>query len=146
MRLQRRYLLLSPKRDPREFEDTPGVAKRKRGAAVDAILGKPSPPSDVPDTPDTPDLPGTPDKSDQPDKPDTSGTPDTPTKLDYKRTRETKAGETVKRATFWLTEEDLAQIEDLQRIIDVPGVPGVPDKSAIVREAIRRLRDVGSGE
>ena len=45
----------------------------------------------------------------------------------------------MKRATFWFAEGDLDAIARLQRVFDVPGLSGTPDKSAIVREAVRRL-------
>ncbi|MBP8953126.1 MAG: hypothetical protein KBI47_12090 [Armatimonadetes bacterium] len=126
-----------PKRDPREFPEMPSARHRKeRPHLVDIIADETSGPAitDKPDKPGVPDKPGTPDTS------------DTPGKSDYKQTRQTKAGETVRRATFWLTDEDIEQIEALQRIVEVPGVPGIPDKSAVVREAIRRLATGGNGE
>lgn len=122
-----------PKRDPREFPEMPSARHRKeRPHLVDIIADETS--ADTPDTPGVPDKPGTPD------------TPEPPGKSDYKQTRQTKAGETVRRATFWLTDEDIEQIEALQRVVEVPGVPGIPDKSAVVREAIRRLAAGGNGE
>jgi len=57
-----------------------------------------------------------------------------------KRTRVTRGtGEVVRRQTFWLTEADIEALEDLRLRVRVPGLSGVPDKSALVREAIRRL-------
>jgi len=77
---------------------------------------------------------------DTPGVPDVSGLPDKPERPDTVRVTR-GSGETVRRATFWITDEDMRLLEDLRGRLRLPGVPGVPDKSAIVREAIRRLYD-----
>lgn len=107
------------KPDPSQFADMPSARRRKeRRHVLDIIADEVSAPA----------MPALPDVSE--DTPDVSGN---------KITRTTRVGETVKRATFWFTEEDLAAITSLQRVVSLPGVSGVPDKSAIVREAIRRM-------
>ncbi len=106
----------------------PGKAPRKRAAAPRAAEEVPSARS----VSDTPDKSG---------KSDSSGGP--------RRTRTTRGtSETVKRATFWLTEADAELLEALRTRVDVPGMSGVPDKSAVVRHAIRTLaeRELGQGE
>lgn len=55
------------------------------------------------------------------------------------KTRIARTGEIVQRATFWFAKSDLELVERLQRVVDVPGLSGVPDKSAVIREAVRRL-------
>lgn len=100
------------KRDPRDFPEMPSTRHRKeRAHLVDIIADE----GGVSRTPDVSDTPGN------------------------KSTRITRTGETVRRATFWFADEDLEAIAGLQRVLDVPGVSGVPDKSAVVREAVRRL-------
>ena len=103
------------KPDPKDFGEMPSARHRKeRPHLVDVIAAETG-------------VPGVPGLS---RTPDTSG---------VKATRTTRVGETVKRATFWFTEADLESIGQLQRILTVPGIAGAPDKSAVVREAIRRL-------
>jgi hypothetical protein len=103
------------KRDPREFGEMPSMRRRKAhpfDEAEDAAVGA--------------DVSGKPDVSDAPGKPNA--------------VRVTRgSGETVRRATFWITDDDMRLVEELRGRLRLPGVPGVPDKSAIVREAIRRL-------
>jgi hypothetical protein len=79
------------------------------------------------------------DEGSAPPTPAITEVPDTPDVSGNKVTRTTRVGETVRRATFWFTDEDLEAIASLQRVVNVPGVSGVPDKSAVVREAIRRM-------
>ena len=102
--------------------------RKTRGHPVAALATEAETAGDLSDTP------GVPDKSLESER------------SDYKVTRTTRRGEEVRRATYWLTEEDLATIERLQRVLDLPDAPGVPDKSAVVREAIRSLaaRALGS--
>ena len=113
---------MASRRDPREFGDMPAARLRKaRGHPVAAMATEVETPVDLPDTP------GVPDKSSETGR------------SDYKVTRTTRRGEEVRRATYWLTEMDLQLVERLQRVLDLPDTPGVPDKSAVIREAIRRL-------
>lgn len=115
--------------DPNDFDDMPAARHHKsRGHLVDAIAQDAEQARNGQE--DTRTRAGTPDK---PDKP---GVPPAP---EHKATRTTRGGEVVRRATFWLTERDLETIQQLQRVVDLPHTSGVPDKSAIVREAVRRL-------
>lgn len=104
------------KRDPREFDEMPSMRRRKSHPFDEVTAAGDG----------TPDTPGVSDVSGKPGKPNA--------------VRVTRgSGETVRRATFWITEGDMRLLEDLRGRLRLPGVPGVPDKSAIVREAIRRL-------
>jgi hypothetical protein len=113
---------VASRRDPRDFGDMPSTRLRKtRGHPLAALPPEPDAPADMPDMPDVSDKPGTPDKS------------------GYKARRMTRGGEDVRRATYWLTDDDLETVMRLQRVLRLSDTPGVPDKSSVVREAIRRL-------
>lgn len=131
------------KPDPRDFPDMPSTRHLKtRGHPVDALADEIEGLSIQSGTPDKPDVSGTPDMRDTPGKSGKSDKPDVPEAAQHKPTRTTRnTGEEVKRATFWLTNSDLETLVALQRAVDIPDARGVPDKSSIVREAIRRWAD-----
>ena len=110
---------MAGRRDPRDFGEMPSTRLRKtRGHPLASLQTEPDTSAGLPGIPDVP------------DKSDKSG---------YKVRRLTRGGEDVRRATYWLTEDDLDIVTRLQRVLVLPDAPGVPDKSAVVREAIRRL-------
>jgi len=109
-----------PRKSPRDFAPPPS-AQRQHPVALLAQEG-----DDDTRLSGNPELPG---RSELSERSERSG----------RSTRTSAAGETVERFTFWLTPEDNELVEQLRRQLEVPGVPGIPDRSAVIRYCVRLI-------
>ncbi len=118
---------MPPRKSPKDFAPPPSAQAAQREHPVALLAQEAAGGSGLPGNQELPERSELPGSSEPPERSERSG----------RSTRTSAAGETVERFTFWLTPEDSQLVEQLRRDVEIPGIPGLPDRSAVVRHCIR---------